>query len=86
MSIDLDGMEPLYLQVAGVLTARIVDGVYPVGRRIPAVRAVADEFKVSVNTAEAAIRLLREHGLVRGVHGRGTFVIAKPSPADESSD
>ncbi|MER6809798.1 winged helix-turn-helix domain-containing protein [Spirillospora sp. NPDC000708] len=83
MSIDLDGMEPLYLQVAGVLTARIVDGAYPVGRRIPAVRAIADEFKVSVNTAEAATRVLRDRGLIRGVHGRGTFVIAKPSEVEE---
>ncbi|QFG22396.1 winged helix-turn-helix domain-containing protein [Actinomadura sp. WMMB 499] len=76
--IDLDGMEPLRDQVAAVIMGRIVDGTYPVGRRIPSNRAIADEFGVSTNTAEAAVKRLRDRGLVQGVHGRGTFVIAKP--------
>ncbi|MQY05833.1 GntR family transcriptional regulator [Actinomadura macrotermitis] len=76
--IDLDGPEPLFEQVAAAITRRIAAGTYQVGRRIPAVRAIADEFGVSQSTAEAAVRLLRERGLTRATHGRGTFVIAKP--------
>lgn len=85
MGIDLDGMRPLYLQVADVIAERIAADVYPVGRRIPSNRAIADEFGVSTNTAEAAVKHLRERGIIQGVHGRGTFVIAKPDDgaADE---
>ncbi|MFB4305172.1 GntR family transcriptional regulator [Actinomadura sp. GTD37] len=79
--IDLDGPEPLFEQVAGVLRERIVVGTYLVGRRIPSVRDIADEFRVSQTTAEAAVRVLRREGLTRATRGRGTFVIAVP-PAD----
>ncbi|WP_433243790.1 GntR family transcriptional regulator [Actinomadura nitritigenes] len=81
--IDLDGPQPLFEQVAEVIAARIEAGTYPVGRRIPAVRAMADEFGVSQSTAEAAARVLRSRGLTRATHGRGTFVIAKPSDVEE---
>jgi GntR family transcriptional regulator len=73
--IDLDGPEPLYAQVAAVLAARITDGTYPAGRRVPSARELAEEFEVSKRTAEAALTALRERGLVRGVVGRGTFVV-----------
>lgn len=76
--IDLDGPEPLFEQVAGVLRGRIAAGAYPVGRRIPSVRDIADEFRVSQTTAEAAVRVLRREGLTRATRGRGTFVIAIP--------
>ncbi|MDL4813390.1 winged helix-turn-helix domain-containing protein [Actinomadura opuntiae] len=77
--VELDGIEPLYQQIADVLTKRISDGTYPLRSRVPSVVAVAEEFKVGKSTAEAAMRLLRERGLTRATHGRGTFVIAKPS-------
>lgn len=79
---ELDGIEPLYEQIADVLTARISDGTYPLRSRIPSVVSIAEEFKVGKSTAEAAVRLLRQRGLTRATHGRGTFVIAKPSDAD----
>lgn len=75
---ELDGIEPLYEQIADVLTARISDGTYPLRSRVPSVASVAAEFGVGKSTAEAAMRLLRQRGLTRAVHGRGTFVIAKP--------
>ncbi|MDL4813389.1 winged helix-turn-helix domain-containing protein [Actinomadura opuntiae] len=84
--IDLDGPQPLFEQVAEVIAGRIAKGTYPIGRRIPAVRAIADEFGVSQSTAEAAVRVLRERGLTRATHGRGTFVIAKPSATDQPGD
>lgn len=76
--IDLDGPEALFVQVANVLRARIAAGTYPVGRRIPSVRDIADEFRVSQTTAEAAVRILRREGLIRATRGRGTFVVAVP--------
>lgn len=72
--VDLDGPEPLYQQVAAVLESRIADGTYPPGRKIPSARAIMEEFGVGQQTAEGAVRLLRDKGLVRGVVGKGTFV------------
>jgi DNA-binding GntR family transcriptional regulator len=74
MPIDLDGPEPLYVQVAGDLTRRIAAGEFPPGRRVPSARKLAEEYDVSTRTTEAALTLLRDRGLVRGVVGRGTFV------------
>lgn len=74
MAIDLDGPEPLYEQVAADIERRIGEGEFPPGRKIPSARAMADEYGVSTRTTEAAIGLLREKGLVRGVVGKGTFV------------
>ncbi|TMR41493.1 winged helix-turn-helix domain-containing protein [Actinomadura geliboluensis] len=77
--VDLDGPEPLYRQVAAEIERRIEDGVYQPGRRVPSSAALSDEFGVSRRTAVEALGVLREKGVVRGVVGRGTFVV---DPAD----
>lgn len=78
MTVDLDGPEPLYEQIATVLAARIADGTYPPRRRIPSEAAIVDEFSVSRPTARAAVQLLVERGLVHTVRGKGSFVVDAP--------
>lgn len=73
MSIDLDGPEPFFEQIADVLTRRIEDGTYPPRRRIPAEYALAEEFGVSRPTVRAAIAVLVEKGLLTTSKGKGTF-------------
>ncbi|WP_040727442.1 GntR family transcriptional regulator [Nocardiopsis chromatogenes] len=74
MPIDLDGPEPLYEQIAGVLGARIADGVYTPRRRIPSEAALCEESSVSRPTVRAAVKLLNDRGLTVTVRGQGTFV------------
>ncbi|MFB4295261.1 GntR family transcriptional regulator [Actinomadura sp. NTSP31] len=74
MSLDLDGPEPLYEQIADLLGARISDGTYQPRRRIPSEAAICDEFDVSRPTARSAVALLVERGLVITVRGKGSFV------------
>ncbi|GGQ38718.1 GntR family transcriptional regulator [Streptomyces mutabilis] len=81
MTVDLDGPDPLYEQIATVLTARIADGTYPPRRRIPSEAAICDEFSVSRPTARAAVQLLVERGLVRTVRGKGSYVVDEPPRA-----
>ena len=78
MTVDLEGPEPLYEQIAAVLAARIGDGTYPLRRRIPSEADICTEFDVSRPTARAAIRLLVERGLVVTVRGKGSFVVDQP--------
>lgn len=79
--IDLDGPEPLYVQVAAEVERRIREGVYLPRRRVPSSTELAREFGVSRRTCVAALRLLRERGLTVGVRGRGTFVADPVPPA-----
>ncbi|MDA2804547.1 GntR family transcriptional regulator [Nocardiopsis suaedae] len=74
-----------YLKVAAELRNRIDQGVYEVGTQLPSGRVLADELGVARNTVGAAIRVLREEGLVTPVAGRGTVVEARPEAAVESS-
>lgn len=75
MTLELDGPEPLYEQIAAILTARINDGTYPPRRRIPSEAQIVDEFGVSRPTARAAVQLLVERGLVVTVRGKGSYVV-----------
>jgi DNA-binding GntR family transcriptional regulator len=73
--VDPDSATPLYVQVATLLRARIDSG--ELTSRLPSLRTITQEYGVSHITAEKAVQLLREDGLVVTVIGRGTFV-AKP--------
>lgn len=85
MTVDLDGPEPLRDQLAAALAALIHDGTYPPNRRIPSAASLADTYGVSQRTAADAVRALKDRGLVRGVPGRGVFVVADP-PTDTATD
>ncbi|MEI5523597.1 GntR family transcriptional regulator [Streptomyces brasiliscabiei] len=86
MTVDLEGPEPLYEQIAVILSARIADGTYPPRRRVPSEAAICAEFKVSRPTARAALQLLGQQGLIVTVRGKGSFVLedANPGQAGES--
>lgn len=75
MTIDLLGPDPIYQQIAAVLAERITDGTYAPNRSIPSGSAIATEFDVSRKTAGQAVDVLKQRGLVRGVRGRGVFVV-----------
>ncbi len=74
MTLDLNGPEPLYVQIAAVLAARIADGTYPARRRIPSETDLCEEFDVSRPTVRQAIQVLRERGLAETVRGKGSYV------------
>jgi GntR family transcriptional regulator len=73
VTIDHDAAEPLYRQLAAILREQIVSG--QLERRVPSSKTLSQEHDVSHITAEKAVRVLRDEGLVRAVVGRGVFVI-----------
>jgi GntR family transcriptional regulator len=62
----------LYVQLAGVLMARIEGG--QITGRLPSVLELASEFHVARDTAGKALRLLATSGHARSVRGRGYYV------------
>jgi GntR family transcriptional regulator len=83
MTVDLEGPEPLYEQIARILGARIADGTYSPRRRVPSEAAICEEFNVSRPTARAALQLLIQRGLIITVRGKGSFVVEHPSGGDD---
>ena len=65
---------PAYLQLASLIKRMIANGEYPPGSRIPAESVISRSYGVAVMTVRQAISLLAEQGLLKRVHGRGTFV------------
>lgn len=74
--LDPDSPDPLYRQVAGLLRQRIESGA--IDARLPSLVQICQEFEVSRPTAESAVKILVDEGLVRVSPGRGTFVIRPP--------
>jgi GntR family transcriptional regulator len=75
----LGGPEVTYIRVANHLAARIEAGEY--AHKLPAERALAEEYGVAYQTLRHAMKVLRERGLIITRQGRGTFVAGAVYPA-----
>src|SRR5260370_37863296 len=73
MPVDPFGAEPAYLQVANDVERRINAGEFT--RKLPAERALAEEYGSADTTVRHAMAILRERGVIRTADGRGTFVV-----------
>ena len=65
-------------QVAEVIRARIADGTYKPGTRVPSVLQLQDEFGISTSTGQKVHRALRSDGLIRTQAGMGSYVKRDP--------
>jgi GntR family transcriptional regulator len=72
--VDPYARDHSYVQVADDIARRIAAG--EITRKVPAERALAEEYGVAYTTVRHAMRILRERGLIVTIHGRGTFVAA----------
>lgn len=64
----------LYQTVADAIVAKIHDGSYALGRRLPSERDLAEEMQVSRPTIREAMIALEIRGLVVARHGSGIYV------------
>jgi GntR family transcriptional regulator len=76
----------LYLQIASTLKQEILDGVYPVGSRLPTEDQLCERFSVSRYTVREAMRRLREDNLVASRQRAGTIVVPRHSPGSYAQD
>jgi DNA-binding FadR family transcriptional regulator len=71
----------LVQEVLDDLTAKIRDGVYPPGTKLPTEPEVMIEQGVSRTVVREAMSRLQAAGLVETRHGVGTFVLVPPPPS-----
>jgi GntR family transcriptional regulator len=74
MPVNPYGRDHAYVQVADDVARRIGSG--EITLKLPAERALADEYEVAYTTVRHAMQILRERGVIVTIHGRGTFVAA----------
>ncbi|MGY4879303.1 PLP-dependent aminotransferase family protein [Vreelandella aquamarina] len=70
-----------YEEVAGTVRERIEHGIYRVGDRLPSIRAVCEEFGVSISTAQEAYRQLMDAALIDSRPKSGYFVLPSRVPS-----
>ncbi|WFE94006.1 GntR family transcriptional regulator [Micromonospora sp. WMMD987] len=74
MSIDEMSPVPFYVQLADLLAKQIEDGTLMPRQPIPSEAYLQQTYGVSRGTVRAAVKLMRERGLVLTFAGRGTWV------------
>lgn len=74
----------LFDEVRGLLRTELTDGTYAVGDRLPSETQLSTAYALSRATLREILSSLEREGLVRRVHGVGTFVTA-PEPQVLSS-
>lgn len=89
MPIDQQSAQPLSAQIEDDLRRKITAGDPQVGKKLPSLRSLAEEYGVAELTVHAAVKKLQHEGILTSVSGRGTFVSAKPedvATGDETSE
>ena len=70
-----DPAEFIYVQLADDLAKRMSSGEFPPGSRLPSEAELAESYGVAKMTVRRALDVLRERGLIRTLHGRGSVVV-----------
>lgn len=83
---DYGDPTPVSQQIAGDLRGQIRSGRIAVGGQLPSNKALAKQYGVAVETVRAAIRVLRDEGLVETHSTRGTFVLRVPGDPQPSAE
>ena len=78
--------QPLYLQVADDIRSQITAGELAVGDPIPSTAKLAKQHEVSIGVIQAAVKVLKDEGVLIGQSGKAVFVRATPEAAAVEAD
>ncbi len=76
MPDGFEGIKPKYKAVVALIRERISSGHLTVGEKLPPVRELAWQLKITPGTVARAYTVLTDSGVLRAEVGRGTFVAA----------
>lgn len=69
--------DPIYAQIKNQLKAAIINDQIAPGDKLPSIRRLASQLRVSVITTKRAYDELELEGFIDSVQGRGSFVASK---------
>lgn len=81
-----DMTDPLYGRVRDAIAARIAEGSFPPGMRLPTVRALAAILELNARTVARAFKELGESGLIEANRGGGSHVARPGQPRRKASE
>jgi DNA-binding transcriptional regulator YhcF (GntR family) len=84
--LDRSAEVPLGVQLAWALRARIGDGRFAPGERLPGLRDLALALHINANTVRAVYQRLEHEGILLSRQGSGTFVADAPAQTPSAVD
>ncbi|HEY7829460.1 MAG TPA: GntR family transcriptional regulator [Solirubrobacteraceae bacterium] len=84
--LDRNAEVPLGVQLAWALRARIGDGRFAPGQRLPGLRDLAEALHINANTVRTVYQRLEHEGVLLSRQGSGTFVADQPSQTPSAVD
>lgn len=69
--------QPIYQQIKSQMIIQILNGQLPKGEKLPSIRGLAKELKISVITTKRAYEELENEGFIDTVPGKGSFVSSR---------
>jgi GntR family transcriptional regulator len=78
--VPIESALPKYAVIVNAVQARIIDGTYPPGVKLPSEADLVNEFGTSRPTVVRAFDYLRQHGWIEAQQGKGRFAL--PPPVD----
>ena len=73
--VNNSSMVPIYEQLVVQIKGMIVKGELVADTPLPSVRSLSGELKISALTVKKAYDALEVEGLVKTIHGKGTYVV-----------
>lgn len=77
IKINNSSVDPIYLQIKDQIKAQILSGDLHAGDKLPSIRFLAKELRVSMVTAKRAFDELQIEGFIDSIQGKGNFVAAQ---------
>ncbi|MDV8002764.1 GntR family transcriptional regulator [Rhodococcus sp. IEGM 1408] len=81
--MEFDTSSPIWMQLVGEFSRRIVTGEWAAGDKMPGVRDLAADLGVNPNTAQRALAELERLDLCRSERATGRFVTSDEPRIDE---
>lgn len=66
--------KPIYEQITSQIKAHILSGALAAGHKLPSIRALANDLRISAITTKRAYADLEAQGFIETVPGKGSFV------------
>ncbi|ASG80703.1 GntR family transcriptional regulator [Lactiplantibacillus pentosus] len=76
--MKFDDKVPIYYQIKQHMYHEMIDGSLPLGAKLPAVRQLAVDLTVNVNTVQRALSEMIAEGTLTSQRGKGNFVTDDP--------